>query len=53
MKALREHEVEGDQGHTWAESNADGLGTGPYRIVSFDIAEGVVLERYERRPHYK
>ena len=47
VAALREHEVEGDQGHAWAQSNADGLGTGPYRIVSFDIAEGVVLERYD------
>ena len=42
-----QHEVEGDQGHAWAQSNADGLGTGPYRITSFDVEDGVVLERYD------
>jgi len=38
---------QGGQGHAWAQTNAEGLGTGPYRIISFDVEEGVVLERYD------
>ena len=44
--ALRTHEVDGDWGHGWAQVNAEGIGTGPYRVTSFDVEEGVVLERY-------
>jgi peptide/nickel transport system substrate-binding protein len=44
-KALRTHEVDGDWGHSWAQTNCDGIGTGPYRVASFDIEQGVVLER--------
>jgi peptide/nickel transport system substrate-binding protein len=47
VAALQEHEVEGDQGHAWAQTNATGLGTGPYRILSFDVEDGVVLEQYD------
>ena len=43
---LRAHEVDGDWGHGWAQTNSDGVGTGPYRLASFDPEEGVVLERY-------
>jgi peptide/nickel transport system substrate-binding protein len=44
--ALRAHEVDGDWGHSWAQTHNDGIGTGPYRVTSFDVEEGVVLERY-------
>jgi peptide/nickel transport system substrate-binding protein len=44
--ALRAHEVDGDWGHGWAQANSDGIGTGPYRVASFEIEDGVVLERY-------
>src|SRR5215203_380840 len=43
---LRAHEVDGDWGHGWAQTNSDGVGTGPYRLASFNPQEGVVLERY-------
>jgi peptide/nickel transport system substrate-binding protein len=43
---LRAHEVDGDWGHGWAQTSSDGVGTGPYRLASFDPEEGVVLERY-------
>ena len=44
--ALRAHEVDGDWGHGWAQTNSDGIGTGPYRVASFEVEEGVILERY-------
>ncbi len=43
----RTHEVDGDWGHAWAQSSNDGLGTGPYRVIGFDIQEKTVLERHE------
>jgi len=46
VAALRAHEVDGDWGHDWAQTHSDGIGTGPYRVTSFDVEEGVVLERY-------
>jgi peptide/nickel transport system substrate-binding protein len=45
VAALRKHEVDGDWGHAWAQSNSAGLGTGPYRIVEFDVETGAVLEQ--------
>ena len=44
---LRELESEGDWGHGWAELNQEGLGTGPYRITSFEPEEQVILERFD------
>jgi peptide/nickel transport system substrate-binding protein len=44
--ALRAHEVDGDWGHGWAQTNSDGIGTGPYRVASFEVEEGVILERH-------
>jgi peptide/nickel transport system substrate-binding protein len=45
VAALRAHEVDGDWGHAWAQSNSEGLGTGPYQITEFDGETGAVLER--------
>ncbi len=45
--ALRAHAVGGDWGHAWAQTNSDGLGTGPYRVTSFDSEQGAALERFD------
>ena len=45
--AAMQHEIDGDLGHAWCQTNADGLGTGPYRLASFDLEIGAVLERYD------
>lgn len=45
--ALRQHEVEGDWGHAWAQTHSDGLGTGPYQVVDLDLESGVILQRYD------
>jgi peptide/nickel transport system substrate-binding protein len=47
VAALRQHEVDDDWGHAWAQVHSDGLGTGPYEVVAFDIEEGVRMERYD------
>ena len=47
VAALQDHEVDGDWGHAWAQTSSEGLGTGPYRIIEFDVETGVVLERYD------
>ena len=47
VAALRQHEVAGDFGHTWAQTNSEGLGTGPYRVVDFDLENSIVLERFD------
>jgi peptide/nickel transport system substrate-binding protein len=43
----REYEVDGDWGSAWAQTNTEGLGTGAYRIASFDPGREMVMERYE------
>jgi peptide/nickel transport system substrate-binding protein len=45
--ALRAHEVDGDWGHAWAQTNNEGLGTGPYRITTFDVETGIILDRHD------
>ena len=47
VKVAREHEEDGDWGNTWLQSNAEGTGTGPYRIVEFEPAQRLVMERYD------
>ena len=44
--AVMAHEEEGDFGNTWLQLNAEGTGSGAWRLVSFDPEE-VVLERNE------
>ncbi|MCC6313042.1 MAG: ABC transporter substrate-binding protein [Thermomicrobiales bacterium] len=46
-RRLRELETDGDWGHGWAELNAEGLGTGPYRIVRFEPGQSVELTRFD------
>ena len=47
VAALRAHEVDGDWGHGWAQTNCDGIGAGPYRVTAFDPAQGALLERFD------
>jgi peptide/nickel transport system substrate-binding protein len=47
VAALRAHEADGDWGHAWAQTSSEGVGTGPYRIASFDVESGIVLERHD------
>jgi peptide/nickel transport system substrate-binding protein len=43
----RQHEADGDWGHAWAQLNAEGLGTGPYRLDGFEPEERAELVRYD------
>jgi peptide/nickel transport system substrate-binding protein len=47
VKVAREHEEDGDWGNAWMQLNAEGTGTGPYRIVEFEPGDRVVMERYD------
>lgn len=47
VTVMRAHEDGGDWGHAWAETNEDGAGTGPYRIVQFEPGDLMVMERYD------
>ncbi|SOC09318.1 ABC transporter substrate-binding protein [Rhodobacter maris] len=45
VKTVMEHEVDGDMGNAWLQSNS--AGTGAYVLKSFKPSEGYVLERRE------
>ncbi len=45
--AMKAQEANGDWGHLWAQTNAVGTGTGPYKITSFDPTQQVTLEKYD------
>jgi peptide/nickel transport system substrate-binding protein len=45
--AALQHEVDADWGHGWTQANTDGLGTGPYRVTSFEPGDRVVMERFD------
>ncbi len=47
VKVAREHEEEGNWGNTWLQTNAEGTGTGPYRIVEFEPGQRLIMERYD------
>jgi peptide/nickel transport system substrate-binding protein len=42
---MKEHEVDGDWGHVWAQTNAEGTGTGPYKIVTFEPSQQLIMDR--------
>ncbi|MCO5220001.1 MAG: ABC transporter substrate-binding protein [Thermomicrobiales bacterium] len=46
-KLLREHEEDGDWGHYWAQTNAEGTGSGPYRITNFEPGQILEMERFD------
>jgi peptide/nickel transport system substrate-binding protein len=47
VAALTANEDAGDLGHTWAMTNAEGTGTGPWKIVDFQPEQQLVFERNE------
>ena len=44
-RVIMEHEEEGDFGNAWLQLNAEGTGTGGWRLVSFEPGAEVILER--------
>jgi peptide/nickel transport system substrate-binding protein len=40
-----DHEVDGDFGNAWLQLNAEGTGTGAWKLVSFEPGQEVILER--------
>ncbi len=44
---LKKQESNGDWGHTWAQTNAAGTGTGPYKITTFDPGQQLLMEKYD------
>src|SRR5215213_5059909 len=47
VQVARQHEEDDDWGNAWMQLNAEGTGTGPYRIVEFEPGQQVVIERGE------
>lgn len=45
--ALKKHEVSGDWGSSWARTNEEGIGSGPYRVTKVDPADSTVLEKFD------
>ena len=46
-RLAREHEEAGDWGHAWAQTNADGMGTGPYQVTTYERESLVQLDRFD------
>jgi ABC-type transport system substrate-binding protein len=46
-RVIMEHEEEGDFGNAWLQLNAEGTGTGAWKLVSFEPGQEVILERNE------
>ena len=44
---LKKHETNGDWGHTWAQTNETGIGSGPYVVTSFDPANALILDKFD------
>lgn len=45
VKAAMEHEEDGDYGNAWLQLNAEGTGSGAWRITAFEPGQDVVMER--------
>ena len=45
VAAVMAHEEEGDFGNAWLQLNAEGTGSGAWRLVSFEPGQEVILER--------
>ncbi|HEU5432138.1 MAG TPA: ABC transporter substrate-binding protein [Thermomicrobiales bacterium] len=46
-KLAKTHEADGDWGHAWAQLNAEGMGTGPYRITQFEPDQTLTMARHD------
>ncbi len=42
-----EHDEDGDWGHTWLQTNEEGIGSGAYRVVRFDPGSELEMEAYD------
>lgn len=47
VKVAKANEVNKDGGHTWAQTNAAGMGTGPYALTDYQPGIQAVLERFD------
>jgi peptide/nickel transport system substrate-binding protein len=47
VNAVMANENDGDFGNAWLQINAEGTGTGAWRLVSFEPGQEVILERNE------
>jgi peptide/nickel transport system substrate-binding protein len=43
----KSHEVDGDWGHTWAQTDSTGMGTGPYQATRSESDDSVELTRFD------
>lgn len=46
-KLLKEYEDDGDWGHLWAQTNAEGTGSGPYKITNFEPGQILEMEKFD------
>jgi peptide/nickel transport system substrate-binding protein len=46
-RLAREYEEDGDWGHAWAQTNAEGMGTGPYKVTTYERESLVQLDRFD------
>jgi peptide/nickel transport system substrate-binding protein len=46
-RLAKEHEENGDWGHAWAQTNAEGMGTGPYTVTTSERESLVQLDRFD------
>lgn len=46
-KLMKEHEQDGDWGHVWAQTNAEGTGSGAYRITKVEPGQSVEMEQFD------
>ena len=47
VPVMEEHAVDDDGGRSWAQTNAAGTGTGPYKLARFEPGEAMILEKNE------
>ena len=47
VPVMEEHAVDDDGGRAWAQSNAEGTGTGPYKLAQFEPGDIMILEKNE------
>ena len=46
-KLMKEHEKDGDWGHVWAQTNAEGTGSGAYKITNFEPGQLLEMEKFD------
>lgn len=46
-KLMKEHAKDDDWGHLWAQTNAVGTGSGPYKITNFEPGQILEMEKFD------